>query len=653
MRFVFLLIFLGVFGITKAQVNLNTPMGSSQPNDSLLVATKDTVQTGLWKNPNRIEDYKIFTLENDTTFVDTTLTIYKDYKFNYLRRDDFELVPFANVGQPYNRLTLDEETSLFPQMGQKSKYYNYFGVNDIKYHSMPTPLTELFFKTTFEQGQLLDASISFNTSRRLNFYLAYKGMKSLGKYQNVEANAGAFRFSTVYHSENDRYDLKAHFVGQSLRNEENGGLLYNEYFTSGEDDFTDRSRLEVILDEAENQLVSKRYFINQTYALLNNKDSLSYNILNVGHRFNYETKSYYYADELVADYFGEAYLSEDMRDHMKLRTMENQVFAELNNSLLGKIGFKVINYNYNYSTRSVTTIDGVTIPNILKDNETAIQASYAKQIGGFKLEGTASTTVVGDMGGTDVFAKASYNFNDKNGIEASLHLNTSMPNFNYLMYQSDYIDYNWYNVDTFEKQTSSTFNAKLKLNKIANVDVTYSLLDKYAYFSEEVGAIDSMLIASPTQYSGTINYLKLKLMREFRVGKFALNNTIMYQQVGQDDDILNVPEFVTRNTLYFATPMFKNNLYLETGITFKYFTKYYANTYNPLLSEFTVQNDTQIGEYPVFDLFLNFKIRQTRFFFKAEHINNLIAPEYNYYSAVNNPYRDFVIRFGLVWNLFS
>ena len=44
-------------------------------------------------------DYKIFSHKRDTTFVDTTLTIQKDYTFNYLRTDNFELLAFHNKGQ--------------------------------------------------------------------------------------------------------------------------------------------------------------------------------------------------------------------------------------------------------------------------------------------------------------------------------------------------------------------------------------------------------------------------------------------------------------------------------------------------------------------------------------------------------------------------
>jgi len=60
-------------------------------NDSLDNGERSRKSSKIKKNEEaKIEDYKIISRENDTTFVDTTLTIYKDYKFNYLRKDDFD-----------------------------------------------------------------------------------------------------------------------------------------------------------------------------------------------------------------------------------------------------------------------------------------------------------------------------------------------------------------------------------------------------------------------------------------------------------------------------------------------------------------------------------------------------------------------------------
>ncbi|MEO1012607.1 MAG: putative porin, partial [Bacteroidota bacterium] len=102
-----------------------------------------------------IKDYKIISHFRDTTFLDTTLTIQKEYRYNYLKRDDFELMPFSNVGQPYNHLGVDfDRINLYPRMGASALHFNYLEMEDIAYYNVATPMTDLFFKTTFEQGQL-------------------------------------------------------------------------------------------------------------------------------------------------------------------------------------------------------------------------------------------------------------------------------------------------------------------------------------------------------------------------------------------------------------------------------------------------------------------------------------------------------------------
>ena len=86
-------------------------------------------------------DYKIISFAYDTTYVDTTLTIYKDYKFNYIRKDNFELLPFHNQGQTFNQLGYDfSEVSLFPQLGARAKHYNYYAVDDVNYYHVPTQI---------------------------------------------------------------------------------------------------------------------------------------------------------------------------------------------------------------------------------------------------------------------------------------------------------------------------------------------------------------------------------------------------------------------------------------------------------------------------------------------------------------------------------
>ncbi|NER14974.1 hypothetical protein GWK08_16070 [Leptobacterium flavescens] len=600
-----------------------------------------------------IKDYKIISHLSDTTHFDTTLTVNKEYNFNYLRRDEFELLPFSNVGQPYNKLAYDmHETDLFPQLGARAKHYNYWEVEDVYYYNVPTPTTELFFKTVMEQGQSADGFFTLNTSRRFNFSIANKGLRSLGKYQNIRTSIGNFRLTANYSTENGRYGFKAHIVSQDVENQENGGITNRDQFESGDSEFTDRSRIDVAFQDAENLLVGKRYYLDHYYNIYDRRDSLSYSRLQLKHKFNYETKFYRFDQTSANSFFGDSFQSGSLIDRGQLRSMFNQLSLNYSNNIIGAVEGKAIAYRYNYFFRSVLFTDQGVIPSNLRGEEYAIGGSWIKNIGRFQLRGDFTTNVSGELGGTFINASASYDLKDKGYLRAKVYSTSRMPNFNFLLYQSNYEQYNWNNTEVFENEEKKGVGLDIRLNKWFDLEAEYSILDNYSYFgSSPLSPDDTNPQIAPFQSQGTINYLKVKLNKEFRVGKFALNNTVMYQMVDQDENILNVPEFVTRNTLYFSDHLFKKALYLQTGVTFKYFTAYFTDGYNPLISEFYSQDQEEIGDFPLIDFFINVKVRRTRIYLKAEHFNSPFTGN-NFYSAPDYPYRDFIVRFGLVWNFF-
>lgn len=628
--------------------------------DSLFIPRK-AKKKEVKAKPITIADYKIISLDRDTTSVDTSLTINKEYKYNFLRTDDFELMPFANIGQPYNKLGVDlRHSSLYPKIGATAKHAGYFEVEDVPYYDVPTPLTELFFKTTLEQGQLLDALLTLNTSRRLNFSLAFKGFRSLGKYQFEQAESASFRATFGYRTANNRYWARGHYVSQDLESEENGGLSNLEQFESGDTDFLDRSRIDVVFTNADNRILGKRYFLDHHLNLVRaKKDSLNRRTtqLSLGHRFNYESKFYQYNQTAANEVFGESFLT-PIADRASLKTTFNQFSVNFSNRFWGNLSAKANYYNYRYFFNSILVTDSQTIPNELEGNEIALGADYDNVFGKFVLKGKVRYNVSGNLTGTLFDGAVSYAFNEDLNLRASIHGSSRAPNFNLLLYQSEYQNFNWQN--DFERQQVQTLAFGFDSKLLGNLDAQYSSMDNYSYFGiiEDITAEDVVnnlenAFVRPFQESGTINHLKIKYQKEFRYKKWALNNTLMYQNVAQDNQVLNVPDFVTRNTLYFSSEVFQKAMYIQTGVTLKYFTSYNLDAYHPLLGEFYVQNLEEQGAFPLIDFFINARVRQTRIYLKAEHLNTIWSQNYDFYSAPNYPYRDFVIRFGLVWNFFS
>ncbi|MDN3666265.1 putative porin [Algibacter miyuki] len=597
----------------------------------------------------KIQDYLIISYANDTTYVDTTLTIQKEYKFNYLRKDNFGLIAFSNLGQTYNSLTYDfENTKHIPSLGARARHFNFMEIEDINYYRVPTPLTELMYKTAFEQGQLLDAFFTVNTSPRFNFSIAYKGMRSIGKYQHLVTSTGNFRFTSNYRSENNRYNARGHIVTQDLFNEENGGLDEESvgYFETGEEEFLDRSILDVNFENAESMLKAKRFHLEHSYALINKKDSLSRNNLNIGHVISFEDKYFEFSQSSAeTEIFGEAFKSSSLKDRNTLEHFYNQFQLNFSNHIIGDLQFNMGYDNFNYGYNKIVKLDGESIINRIKGDVYSAGGKYHKQYKGFDLLGELGLNISGDFDGNFLKAQASFKLNDDVQAVASLNHSSKAPNFNFLLYQSDYLNYNWRN--NFNNTETQKLAFELKSNKIFNVTVDYSTISDYTYFKID----ETAGFVKPDQYDGTINYLRVKADKEIKVGKLALNTTVMYQNVENGEGVLNVPELNLRSTLYYSSELFKKALFLQTGFTVNYFSKYNMNAYDPVLAEFYVQNDEEFGEFPRVDFFLNAKIRQTRIYLKAEHFNSAFTG-YNYFSAPNNPYRDFTIRFGVVWNFF-
>lgn len=596
-----------------------------------------------------IDMYEIISHERDTTFVDTTLSIKKDYKFNYLRRDDFELLPFSNVGQTYNSLAVDFSSKhLKPKFVAQSHHFNYYQIEDINYFNVPTPLTELYFKTAFEQGQQLDAFFTVNTSEQFNFSIGYKGVRSLGDYQHILTSTGNFTFTTNYHTKNKRYNVRAHIAAQDVLNQENGGLTANslELFRTDDDEFSDRGRLDVNFENAENKLEGLRFYFEHEYELFAQRDSTSYNVLKIGNAINYEDKFFEYRQLTPYSPYGESYENAELLTKTKLEDFNASMYANLSSNLFGNITAftKYTDYNYGYNT--VIQLADELIPNRIKGNIVEVGAVYQKEYRGFELNGKAAININGDFDGNYVEGSAGYALDKDNKATASISIHSVAPNFNFLLYQNDYINYNW--KTEFNNVKTQELKFQLQSKKLADVSISYTGIDDYAYFA--IRENDST--PTPQQFGDRVDYLKVKLEKQFEWKQFALMNTVMYQNAVRGSEVFNVPKIVTRQSLYYKDEWFKKALYLETGIGFKYFTKYNMNAYDPVLAEFYVQNGEEIGGFPLVDLFFNGKIRQTRIFFKWENFNHLFKKSNDFFSAPGYPYRDAVIRFGLVWDFF-
>ncbi|MDG1246735.1 MAG: hypothetical protein P8N64_00100, partial [Flavobacteriaceae bacterium] len=544
--------------------------------------------------------YKIYYLDGKVESIDTTLNIYKDYKFNFLREDSFDLISFANSGHTYNKLSYDFKNFNKPDIGARGKHFHYFEKDDIGYYNVPTPFTEIFAKSTFEQGQILDMLVSINLSPQYNFTIAHKGYKSLGNYISNRSRGNQFRFSSNFNSKNKLTSWRFHFVSQNIFNQENAGLdpdsIYffeqaTDYFVldqSGNqivnedgsfkmieyDGYLDRSRLGPGLF-AEGSLYSKRFFSDfQRVLLMNKKEGL--NSLAINYQFTHEYKKMEFNDEMNNDIFGEVYNEDQtVSDQSRFIEQENKIIisSDLNKLGIFNLSYSITNWRNNFKIYNED--DQI---NSIEEDQSNINLNWFKKFNTFNFEFSFNKSSKDDFKSDYISLKINGSPIRNFDFELNSSIIERSPNFNFKLFRSAFKDYNWFN-DELNDEKISNVNLKLSFKKLLILTGDYNVIDNYTFFRESTNALlgetDLKRTALVNQADNQIKYYSLKLFSKVDIGKFSLINTAKFQKKEQEVEpgnlsTLNVPEWITRNTIMYSTNIFNNSLFIQTGLTFNY-----------------------------------------------------------------------------------
>jgi len=637
----YFLIFLFFFGFyLSAQIKHDGILESHGTrgviNPDSISNRKDSLRAKIPKLP--ATDYKIFTLSNDTISVDTTLSIRHYYKFNPQFTDDFAYLSFQNIGQALTRLTFEVQAQdLLADFVASSKLTDDWSHSKIPFFKTPTPYSDLSYINGISQGQLLNAVFATNINSQLNIAAGYRGLSSLGFYQRSIVGSGRFFGDLNYQTKSGRYKLKTYYYTFEKTNDENGGLKAPSQFENGGSDFSDRSRIEVNLTDAQNQLKKRRFFIGQSYGILKNK----FLILN---RTIYQSQQYRFTQNKPNDRLGQSsQVNSKFQDSVSLKTFEN--FAGLKfkiHKIQLECGLRFIYQNYSFD--SIKQLNGRILPRSLIYKDLAFDSKLQVQLGRLSAKGQLNIGVTNNIAGYFLQGDLSYKLPRNFVLRGQFKSVSKQPDFKYILYQSAYDKFNWYK-PSFKNELSQQLKAELSHKTYGKLSLNQMVVNNYTFFGQ-----DSL----PRQDATGIKYAALKYSNDFSYKNWGLSADVLFQKVLSGENLLSLPQYILRSTLFYSHYYFQHNLYVQTGVTAKYFEAFYARAYNPIVADFNEQRIQKIGAYPLIDYFVNFKIKRFRFYFKLQHINALLnkdAPDY--YVAPLQPYRDFNIRFGLRWVFFN
>ena len=397
------------------------------------------------------------------------------------------------------------------------------------------------------------------------------------------------------------------------------------------------------------------------------KDSTVYKMA-IGLRASLENKTYQYTERNPSLYFYETYETKSINDITSFNTLENNFFLSYQDKILGQLGVDLYQYNWDYRLGYNEYEKDTILSNEINASQLAVKLEWGKEIFGITSKVKAYQSFKKQYSTQALQVNLSRFLIKDIMLSVSYDYRSQPLNFNFYLTQSDFRAYNWEN-SFLENQNFKTQSIFLSHPKWGSIKGEWTSINNYTFFNNKTRLVElnEKFKAEVLQTDKKIDYLKVRLDNRLDFGKFSWVNNLQYQKVNQEENTeelltgplaLNVPEWLIRSTLMLTSSIFNKALFFQSGATFVFFTDYYADQYNPILSEFVTQNNTKIGEYPRVDFFFNAKIKSSRIYLKLENVSSPIEhlinidTSYDYYAAPFVPYRDFSIRFGLIWNFF-
>lgn len=374
----------------------------------------------------------------------------------------------------------------------------------------------------------------------------------------------------------------------------------------------------------------------------------------------YNTPSNYYAN----NYNVQEYLSGDsIYDKTRYYSLKNTFALSLLEGFnkWAKAGLKafITSDLRHFTLPNATGIDSYNEHNL------SIGAQLSKTQGKLlHYDAIAETWLTGsDVGQMKLDVNADLNFKlfgDTLTLSANGFLYRLNPTFYYRHFHSRHA---WWDNNNLSKIIHSRIQGILNYQKTrTTLRVEIDEIKNYTYFASSYNTVNDNRVNHAIvvkQNNGLIHLLTASISQDFTFGPINWENMITYQN-SSNKTIIPVPALNIYSNLYLRFKI-AHVLRCDFGADVRYFTKYYAPDYVPILGQYAIQTNTdtngndnriEIGNYPVANVYANFHLKHTRFFIMLSHFNAGTGRK-NYFFTPHYPLNQSILRFGLSWNFFN
>ncbi|MCB0402035.1 MAG: hypothetical protein KDD41_08125 [Flavobacteriales bacterium] len=530
------------------------------------------------------------------------------------------------------------------------------------------PFTNITYVNASRKEQLFKIQHLQHFGKQLFFTINLNKVSAPGAYINQEANNTFFKSNLDFHTKKKNYHALISAEIQRDFYEENGGLANPEDYEANR--FDDARNYSVNLLSSNSFVKRYRYELAQELDIVGfGPDSVTKsNKVYLGHKFAYQTRSrVFYDNDPTSSIYRMNYL--DSSKIMDLLALDSLVTVE-----------DSTRFNYLSFVESQPSIDSMfsgTLSNTatlgFKSRENRLEFLFVNEqqqyVQGMQLDtiwrGIDTTYSNNFVGSNLEFKKkhmqvqalfqigiTGYRQGDIKGeLHAASHWKSMFlklkggyyltePDLNFVRYQSNHFEWN---------------NPDLKKQAVTALSVDAVQTKWQLEFHGDVKMVGQALyfdsLSQAAQHHQALTLTTLTLAKNYELWKFHFRTAGSFQ-ITSDEILAPLPQLIGRQVIYFEGRIFKKALKIQLGAGATFTSDYYGYAYSPALSEFYVQGNQRLGNYPSIDLFLNTHLKRAQIFLKWEHFNSGNS-NYKSYLVPGYPNLSRSMKFGISWNLFD
>lgn len=644
--------------------DLKTSVSSNKELDSLRKKEDSAGDSVVFNSKYiRYTTYKLTKDSIQTLAIDTGLTGIQN--FSLIVQPRYPVISTGLLGLPSRSLLFEPVKTIGFDAGFHSLGLYALDHEDVKFYRARTPFTHLYYVAGGDKEQVLKITHSQNIKKNWNIGANFNRIGANGDYSKQRGDHLNGVFFTWYQSPNRRYNLWVDAIFNTMKAQENGGIVKEDIFGETEESLVDKKAENVKLTTARQLWRKNTVMLKQTY-FVGRIDSTgnvaAQNILptnKITHTLVYDNNSYSFRKDEVDAYhvlpsFPRPVDSVFTNDSTNVKHVQNEFIYSfflrakgnslIKNELKMNAGIRHDAYNYQQTGKYRDTTNfyehsssfqnltllgslGYRFSNRVDLNVDVQQIFQGRHAGDFLYE-ARSNVLIGKSAGRVVLGA---------------YLQNKSPEQVYSRYYGNH--YNWLTDFDRTKTVNLSFNY---LNEKYGIDASanYFLITNYLYF---VQAGESGIL--PAQETGDISLIKVSVGKKFTYRSFHLDSYVVYQK-NDREGVLRTPEIYTFNSFYKSQTFFKA-LKTQIGFDVRYNTSYLTQFYSPAASQFYNGNtDVKLSSKPVIDVWVKAGLRRANVFVKYDYANQGLFSN-GFYTVKGYPMPDKLLKFGVSWNFYD